>query len=84
MGFDVLIGNLAKAAQLVVEPCSPVVEVAAPDEDALGELEEAGGQNTVSIGVREAEKWSRMTEEGNQKLVCSQKPREGRVSGRKE
>ena len=42
MGFDVLIGNLAKAAQLVVAPCSPVVEVAAPDEDALGELEEAG------------------------------------------
>ena len=42
VGFDVLIGNLAKAAQLVVAPCSPVVEVTAPDEDALGELEEAG------------------------------------------
>ena len=77
MGFDVLIENLAEVAQGVVEPCSPVVEVTASDEDALGELEEAGDRTQVSIGIREAEKCSRMTEEGSQMLVCSQKPREG-------
>lgn len=77
VGFDVLIENLAEVAQGVVEPCSPVVEITASDEDALGELEEAGDRTQVSIGIREAEKCSRMTEEGSQMLVCSQKPREG-------
>lgn len=83
-GFDVLIENLAETAQRVVEMCPPLVEVTALDEDALGELEEVGDRTWVSIGVREAEKWSRMTEGGNQKVVSSQKPRGGRVSGRKE
>lgn len=67
----------------MTEKCFSGVAVTALDEDAPGELEKVGDRTLVSISVREAERWSRTTEEGNQKLVSSQKPREGRVSRRK-
>lgn len=46
MEFDVLMENLCKAVQYVVEKCSSGVEVIAAGEDAQGELEEKVEDNT--------------------------------------